>query len=255
MEESKNISEKGIPALEPLVLSRRAVAIIIAIATVLWFSAFLLWKQAEFDKQLLVSLNGLRTERIVVDLAQAATRYGMSVIVLIYLLYLLSAFKYEKLRDAYRIYLMVFLMFGVAAVGGDGLKEILKRPRPFVEYAGQINSLSRAKTPAFPSGHATKSVALVLPFLLLITAKDNMNRGVKIILAFIAFGVCSSRVLLGAHYLSDVLAGIGMALVCFPLVIHLSNKILRKMTQERLKAAVKVWALILFGLMIYLVVM
>ena len=50
-------------------------------------------------------------------------------------------------------------------------------------------------------------MALALPFLLLITAKDNWHRGVKILLAIIAFGVCYSRVLLGAHYVSDVLAG------------------------------------------------
>ena len=173
---------------------------------------------------------------------------------LYYLLYLLFAFKYEKLRDAYRIYLLVFLMFGFAGIGGDILKEIFNRPRPFVEYAGEINALSNAATPAFPSGHATKSMALALPFLLLITAKDNWNRGVKILLAIIVFGVCYSRVLLGAHYVSDVLAGVGMALICFPLVTLLNNQILRKMTKERLNIAIKVWAVILLLLMIYLTV-
>jgi membrane-associated phospholipid phosphatase len=76
---------------------------------------------------------------------------------------------------------------------------------------------------------------------------------VKILLAIIVLGVCYSRVLLGAHYVSDVLAGVGMALICFPLVTLMNNKILSHMTEERLNVAIKVWAVILLGLMIYLV--
>lgn len=254
-EGSKRAMERDTSGVKPVALSRQATVTIVVIAIVLWSAAFLLWGQAELDKWLLISQNGLRTSELVVSVAQVATRYGMSLIVLVYLLYLLSAFRYEKLRDAYRIYLLVFLMFGFAGVGGDLLKEILNRPRPFVEYAGEINALSNAATPAFPSGHATKSLALALPFLLLLPAKDQWHRGVKILLAIIVFGVCCSRVLLGAHYVSDVLAGAGMALICFPLVTLLNNKILSHMTMERLHFAVKVWAVILLGLMIYLVVL
>jgi len=247
--------EKDIRVVKPLVLSRRSIAAIVVIAIVLWGVAFLLWGQADLDKWLLISQNELRTNQLVVGVAQTATHYGMSLIVLVYLLYLLLAFGHEKLREAYPIYLLVFFLFGIAGVGGDLLKEVFNRPRPFVEYAGEINSLSKAKTPAFPSGHATKSVALALPFLLLLAAKDSWHTGVKILLAMIAFGVCCSRVLLGAHYVSDVLAGMGMALICFPLAALLGNRIWSKMTPERLQNAVKVWAVILLGLMIYLAVL
>jgi membrane-associated phospholipid phosphatase len=255
MEGSKCVTERDIPGVKPLALSRQTIVIIVVIATVLWSIAFFLWRQVELDKWLLITQNGLRTNELVVSVAQVATKYGMSIIVLVYLLYLLFAFKFEKLRDAYRIYLLLFLMFGFAGIGGDMLKEILNRPRPFVEYAGEINALSNAATPAFPSGHATKSMALVLPFLLLITAKDNWHKGVKVLLAVIVFGVCYSRVLLGAHYVSDVLAGVGMALICFPLVTLLNNRILSHMTKERLNFAIKVWAVILLGLMVFLVVL
>jgi len=179
----------------------------------------------------------------------------MSIILLVYLIYLLFAFNYEKLRDAYRIYLLVILMFGFAGIGGDILKEIVDRPRPFVEYAGEINALSNAETPAFPSGHATKSVALALPFLLLLPAKDNWHKVVKIFLAAMALVVCYSRVLLGAHYVSDVLAGVGMALICFPLVTLLNNKMLSMIAKKRGELPIKVWGVILFVLMIYLAVM
>ena len=254
MEGSKSVLEKDIPGVKPLALSRQTMTTIVVIAIVLWGSAFFLWRQVEFDKWLLISHNGPRTNGLVVGVAQVASKYGMPIIVLVHLLYLLLAFKYEKLRDAYRIYLLVFLMFGLVGIGGDILKEVFNRPRPFVEYAGEISAFSTAETPAFPSGHATKSMALVLPFLLLIAAKDNWHKGVKILLAIIVFSVCYSRVVLGAHYVSDVLAGVGMALICFPLVTLLNNKILSNMTKERLNFAIKVWAVILLGLMIFLVV-
>jgi undecaprenyl-diphosphatase len=254
MEGSKSVSDIDTPGVKPLVLSRRTIAIIVVIAIVLWSSAFFLWWQVELDKWMLTSHNGLHSNDLAVSVAKVASRYGMPIIVLVHLLYFLFAFKYEKLRDAYRIYLLVFLMFGLVGIGGDILKEVFDRPRPFVEYAGEINAFSDAETPAFPSGHATKSMALALPFLLLIAAKDNWHKGVKILLAIIVFGVCYSRVLLGAHFVSDVLAGVGMALICFPLVILLNNKILSKMTEERLNFAIKVWAVILLGLMIFLVV-
>lgn len=252
MEGIESISERDTSGIKPLALSAPVILTIVASAILLWSSAFILWWQADLDKWLVLSHNGLRTNDLVVGIAQIVSRYGMSFIVLVYLIYLLFAFKHEKLRDAYRIYLVVFLMFGLAGIGGDILKEVLDRPRPFVEYAGEISAFSNAQTPAFPSGHATKSVALALPFLLLIAVKDNWHKAVKILLAGMAVAVCYSRVLLGAHYVSDVLAGVAMALISFPLVILLNGKILSQMTNERLNTAIKVWAVVLLGFMIYL---
>ena len=254
MQASKGISERDTPGVKPLALSKQAVLTIVVIAIVLWISAFFLWRQVELDKSLLISHNELRTNELVVGIAKVASKYGMALISLVYLIYLLFAFKYEKLRDAYPVYLLVFLMFAVAAIGGSILKEVFDRPRPFVEFAGEITAFSEGKSPAFPSGHAAKSVALVLPFLLLVAAKDNWHKAVKVLLAAIALGVCYSRVVLGAHYVSDVLAGIGLALICFPPVTLLTNKMLSRMPQERLNFAIKIWAVILLALILYLVV-
>jgi len=203
----------------------------------------------ELDKWLLISLNGLRANALVVGVAQVASRYGMSLIVLVYLLYLSLALKHE-LRDAYPVYLVVLLLFAVAGISGDLLKEIVDRPRPFVEYAGEIIAVSKPGSPAFPSGHATKSVALALPFLLLMPARDNWRKGVKVVVTILAVGVCGSRVVLGVHYVSDVLAGAGMALICLPVATLLSRRMLRGMSRERLDVRVKVWAVVLIGLMI-----
>jgi len=98
--------ERDIPGVRPVALGRQIIVIILVIAIVLWSIAFFLWRQVELDKWLLITQNGLRTNELVVSVAQVATKYGMSIIVLVYLLYLLFAFKFEKLRDAYRIYLL-----------------------------------------------------------------------------------------------------------------------------------------------------
>jgi membrane-associated phospholipid phosphatase len=254
MKEFERNSGKDIPGLRLFVINRQNVLIIIGTAIVLWSVSFLLWQQVEIDKWILFSQNDLRTNEFAVSIAQAASQYGMSFIVLAYLLNVLLTFKNENHRDAYTICLLVILMFGVAGIGGDLLQKIFNRPRPFVEYAGEINALSNAASPSFPSGHATKSIALALPFLLLVPARDNWHKVAKILLVIIATGVCFSRMVLGAHFLSDVLAGAGMALVCFPFVTLLTNKIIRRVPAQRLDGASKVWAVILLILMIYLAV-
>jgi len=53
---------------------------------------------------------------------------------------------------------------------------------------------------------------------------------------------------LGAHYVSDVLAGIGMALIGLPLSMMFANMPLRKMKQEQLPKLSYVWGLLLIFL-------
>lgn len=249
---SNRAADRNTAGVTPLALSRQTAVLTLLIAAVFWGIAFLLWRQAVLDKWLLISQEGLRASQLAVALAQLASGYGMSVIVLVYLLYWLFAFKYEELRSAYPVYLLLLLLFGIAAIGGDVLKEMLNRPRPFVEYAGQFHAFSDAATAALPSGHATKSMALALPFLLSIPGKDQWHKATKLLLVIIVLGVCYSRVLLGAHYVSDVLAGVGMALACFPPATLLTNVLLSRMTRERLHSAARVWGVILVALMIYL---
>ena len=246
----KGIGEEDVSAVKPLALSNRTAWGVVAVAILLWIAAIFLWMQVGLDRWVLISHTDLRTGGLLDDMGHLATRYGMSIMVLAYLIYLPFAFKFASLRDAYRIYLLLILMFAIAGLAGDILKEIVDRPRPFVEYAARTYALPFPDSPSFPSGHATKSVALALPFLLFITAKDGWHRAVKVLLATVALGVCYSRALLGAHYLSDVLAGVAMALTCVPLVTLLTNKLLQRMDNRMLSRAVFVWAALLAGLMV-----
>jgi len=89
---------------------------------------------------------------------------------------------------------------------------------------------------------------LVLPFILLVSHSKNLHKGIKIVIGLIAGGVCFSRIVLGAHYVSDVLAGIGMALIGLPLSMMFANMLLRKMKQELLPRLSFIWGLVLIFL-------
>lgn len=102
---------------------------------------------------------------------------------------------------------------GSAAIVGVGVFKLLKRishrPRP---CQIEPHCWSRILPPdkfSFPSGHTMTafSIALVLSYF---------YRGVEVPLYFMAISIAVSRVVLGMHFLSDVLAGamLGVGLGC-----------------------------------------
>ena len=117
----------------------------------------------------------------------------------------LAVVGFLALYGMYRNALFVF----VATVGGalmnSVLKTLLERPRPSV-----VPHLRDAVGLSFPSGHAMTSaiVFLTLGALLMRVAKGPVAQLYCISLAMIAtFLVGLSRVYLGVHYPTDVLAG------------------------------------------------
>jgi undecaprenyl-diphosphatase len=101
--------------------------------------------------------------------------------------------------------LVVAVVLAQAAI--SGLKLWIARPRP-------DDPLAAAAGLSFPSGHATLA-ALVGFFAVWLVAEDPRRRVVLAATAGAAgwmLLVCGSRVLLGVHYLSDVVAGTGLGL-------------------------------------------
>jgi undecaprenyl-diphosphatase len=184
----------------------------------------------------------------IVVLSKWLSSYGMAVITAIFVIYLLFSKKFKSLDAPLPVYFYTICSYGLSGIAGDILKEILARPRPAATYGSEILAWSHALSYAIPSGHATKSIALVLPFILLVSHSKNLHNGIKIVIGLIAVGVCFSRIVLGAHYVSDVLAGIGMALIGLPLSMMFANMLLRKMKQEQLPKLSYIWGLLLIFL-------
>jgi undecaprenyl-diphosphatase len=111
-----------------------------------------------------------------------------------------------------------FVAFAVISgtILSNVLKEVFDRPRPDVEAA------TRVFTASFPSGHATLSavVFLTLGVLLAESTSDNRVRGFFLGLGIVLTLVVGvSRVYLGVHYPTDVIAGWSLgaawALLCW----------------------------------------
>ena len=98
------------------------------------------------------------------------------------------------------------LIFGVI-VTNLLLKNIVARPRPFAEIEALIPLIAKPTDFSFPSGHTTASFAVALVMLRMLPKKIGIPA--VVLAALVAF----SRLYLGVHYPTDVLAGFVIALV------------------------------------------
>lgn len=101
--------------------------------------------------------------------------------------------------------LWLFLAVGSGRLFVEAAKEILARPRP--PLAGRLDEVTSL---SFPSSHAAGSMLTMLALALLF-GRDRP--WLTPILAAFALAVGWSRLALGVHWPSDVLAGWGVALI------------------------------------------
>ncbi|HET6246912.1 MAG TPA: phosphatase PAP2 family protein [Tepidisphaeraceae bacterium] len=129
--------------------------------------------------------------------------------------------------------MMVFVL--VATSGGLGLtlslKHVIDRPRPAERAAGVI-----VYTQSFPSGHSVLSATIYLTLggLLARTTKSRVLQFYFLILAALAsFLIGCSRIYLGAHYPTDVLAGWTIGLVWSLFCWLVARELQRRKVVER----------------------
>lgn len=108
----------------------------------------------------------------------------------------------------------------VIAAGSAALPSVVKlivaRPRPTIEHLTHLTSLS------FPSEHTTQAAAIYLTIAILLS--KSLNRGWRELViglaVAIALAVAWSRVYLGVHYPTDVIAGLLLGWSWALLVFH-----------------------------------
>lgn len=116
--------------------------------------------------------------------------------------------------------LFVVTAFLASEALDQGLKAAFRRARPGLE-----NPFERLTTYSFPSGHAFAATATYGALALVAASGMSRARGMLVVAvaAVVVAVVAASRVVLGVHYLLDVLAGVagGIALLsALLLVLH-----------------------------------
>jgi undecaprenyl-diphosphatase len=96
-----------------------------------------------------------------------------------------------------------------AGIGSSAITNLVKvlvaRPRP-----GVVPHLAVTSTLSFPSGHACSSAAVYMALALVLPASHLHRRVAMTAAALLAMAIAFSRVYLGVHYPSDVLAGLAL---------------------------------------------
>lgn len=152
---------------------------------------------------------------VVRGVAHAVTHVGDPVVVttmtaLVALVLLLG----RRLRDALAVVVIRLLAMLLSA----GLKELVDRPRP-----ADVPALTHVTTASFPSGHALGSAALwaTLAWLLSRSRLAGLAGWFALVVPLL---VGASRVLLGVHFPSDVVAGLLLGWLVAGLVAALADR-------------------------------
>jgi membrane-associated phospholipid phosphatase len=235
-------------------ISKTQVIAIFAAALLFYIAAVILWKQNIIDNNIVVHFNYVYENELHLKLVKMLSHFGMSFITALYALFLFLSYGKEDLKKEHPLFFLILISFAFGGIGGDVLKEIIDKARPVITLSEQIAIKNINETPAFPSGHATKSMALALPFLLLAKRKDIITIIFKILVITAALLVCYSRIAQQAHFLSDVLAGIGTALFFIPFSILFVNYFYKrnKVNIDKLNLMSKRYIFIFIGLTIIL---
>ena len=114
------------------------------------------------------------------------------------------------------------------------MKTLINRLRPYQVDPTIIDKLTGAGA-SFPSGH-TLSAVIIVSFILFYILKDIKKKSIRITsfslsVTFILF-VAFSRLYLGQHYLTDIIAGIFLGLIFSSLGILCYNKLSLGKTKE-----------------------
>jgi undecaprenyl-diphosphatase len=123
--------------------------------------------------------------------------------------YTLGVFAFVSVVFFFKKRGLIFLLVMAAVMGLNDfishhiLKEFIARPRPCHVLSGLSHIINCSNSFSLPSNHASNSFT-VATFISLVFRKTPATIGIVFTLALVN---CYSRVYLGAHYPSDVLAG------------------------------------------------
>ncbi len=127
-------------------------------------------------------------------------------------------------------WLVLFSLLGSLIVNNIILKNLVARTRPYEVIDGLSILIERQKDLSFPSGHTGSSfaAAVVLAAALWNGTGIPRRRGWSIFLIAMAFLIAFSRLYVGVHYPTDVLAGMATGTLIAAVVYTAYRKMMKK---------------------------
>lgn len=152
-----------------------------------------------FDTAISQFVYSIRTPALT-TIMTVITSFG-DVILLIIATLLIIILNWKKHRREAIVFVVVLVMTLIINVA---LKEVIARPRPAIDPLADLESYS------FPSGHSMSAFvfyALVARLIYHFTHKSELGFMLAFVSILLIFLVGLSRIYLGVHYLTDVVAG------------------------------------------------
>ena len=154
----------------------------------------------------------------VTPIAKNITHLGGAIFLFTLSLILLLILKNKKIG------ILIWLNLGISVLLNQALKFIIQRPRP-TEFR-IINESGYS----FPSGHSMVSAAFY-GFLIYLIYKNVKNKYLKwsliTLLSLVILTIGISRIYLGVHYTSDVIAGFLISISYLIIFIHFAKDFMK----------------------------
>ena len=172
---------------------------------------------SDFDTSIYNVIMSLKSD-FMTFIMKAITRFGDAETLILIAIICLIFIKSKKISGSIAI--------NLASVGLMNyiLKKIIQRPRPPLEFR-----MVEESSFSFPSGHAMASMAfygLIIYFINKNMKNKKLKNVICIILSVLIFLIGMSRIYLGVHYASDVIAGFAISIVYLVLYITYIIKIM-----------------------------
>ena len=154
----------------------------------------------------------------VTPIAKNITHLGGAIFLITLSLILLLIIKNKKIG------ILIWLNLGISVLLNQALKFIIQRPRPTEFRIINENGYS------FPSGHSMVSAAFY-GFLIYLIYKNVKNKYLKwsliTLLSLVILTIGISRIYLGVHYTSDVIAGFLISVSYLIIFIHFAKDFMK----------------------------
>lgn len=173
---------------------------------------------ANFDNDIYTVISSLKSN-FMTSFLKTITRFADEEPLILIAIICLIAIKNRKIGAS------IVVNLASSAFVNHLIKEIVQRPRPPMEFR-----MVEESSFSFPSGHAMTGATfygLIIYFILKNVKNKKLRNTICVVLSLLIFLIGMSRIYLGVHYASDVLAGFAVAIVYLVLYITFVLKLFK----------------------------